>query len=188
MKKGQRQASNANDAEAKLRKLLPLARKGDEQAVKEVFDMMPTMIEAAGDMALQVEYSWFKTIARDDTLVHEAMRRTLSTMKAELAGACPTPLENLLVDRILACWLQMQYVDIRFAQRNQKGLSWEAIRTYQVWQDRAQRRYLSAIRALATIRRLELPAVQVNIGEKQVNVVGPGGRPALPDPDEEPAQ
>jgi hypothetical protein len=34
----------------------------------------------------------------------------------------------------------------------------------------AHNRYLSAIRTLAQVRRLGVPAVQVNIGEQQVNV------------------
>jgi hypothetical protein len=38
--------------------------------------------------------------------------------------------------------------------------------------ERAQRRYLSAIKALVQVRMLVVPAVQVNIGEKQINVAG----------------
>jgi hypothetical protein len=36
--------------------------------------------------------------------------------------------------------------------------------------ERAQRRYLGAIKALAQVRKLGVPAVQVNIGEKQINM------------------
>ena len=42
--------------------------------------------------------------------------------------------------------------------------------------DRAQRRYLAASKTLAQMRKLRVPAVQVNIGEKQVNVAGGGMR------------
>jgi hypothetical protein len=38
--------------------------------------------------------------------------------------------------------------------------------------DRAHRRYLSAIKALALVRRLAVPVLQVNIARKQVNVAG----------------
>ncbi len=38
--------------------------------------------------------------------------------------------------------------------------------------DRSRRRYLAAIRALAHLRRLQVPAVQVNVAEKQINVAG----------------
>jgi hypothetical protein len=41
---------------------------------------------------------------------------------------------------------------------------------YQRHQDRAHKRYLSAVRALAQVRRLLTPAVQVNIGGQQVNI------------------
>ncbi|MGD9893490.1 MAG: hypothetical protein AB7R89_17845 [Dehalococcoidia bacterium] len=36
--------------------------------------------------------------------------------------------------------------------------------------ERAQRRYLAAIRTLAQVRRLLVPNVQVNIAENQINV------------------
>jgi hypothetical protein len=39
--------------------------------------------------------------------------------------------------------------------------------------DRAHRRYLTAIKTLATVRKLALPVLQVNIAKKQVNVAGP---------------
>jgi hypothetical protein len=38
--------------------------------------------------------------------------------------------------------------------------------------DRAHKRYLSAIKTLATVRKLALPVLQVNIAKKQVNVAG----------------
>jgi len=38
--------------------------------------------------------------------------------------------------------------------------------------DRAHHRYLSAIKALAQVRQLQLPALHVNIGGPQVNVAG----------------
>jgi hypothetical protein len=48
------------------------------------------------------------------------------------------------------------------------------------WQkriDAAHRRYLSAIKTLATVRKLALPALQVNIARRQVNVLGPTAAP-----------
>jgi hypothetical protein len=40
------------------------------------------------------------------------------------------------------------------------------------WVERARRRYLAAVKALAHVWRLRLPGVQVTIGDQQVNVVG----------------
>jgi hypothetical protein len=82
----------------------------------------------------------------------------------------PSLLERLVIDRVVTCWLQVQYWDWLAAQSNDRTLRQ---REYlQRSQDRAQRRYLSAIRSLATVRRLLLPPVQVNIGNQQVNVAG----------------
>jgi hypothetical protein len=41
-------------------------------------------------------------------------------------------------------------------------------------QGRAQRRYLAAIKALAQVRKLHLPPIQVNIAKEQTNVVAAG--------------
>jgi len=41
--------------------------------------------------------------------------------------------------------------------------------------DHSHKQYLSAMKTLATARKLALPALQVNIARKQVNVVAPGG-------------
>ena len=43
---------------------------------------------------------------------------------------------------------------------------------YQHWLDRAQKRYLTALKTLAQVRRLLVPVVQVNIAQKQINVAG----------------
>jgi hypothetical protein len=37
--------------------------------------------------------------------------------------------------------------------------------------DRAHKRYLSALKALAQVRRLGVPRVQVNLGDKQFNIM-----------------
>ena len=39
--------------------------------------------------------------------------------------------------------------------------------------DWAHKRYLSAIKTLAVVRKLAVPVLQVNIARKQVNVAGP---------------
>ena len=58
-------------------------------------------------------------------------------------------------------------------------LAWNE--AYQRRIDRAQRRYLQAIRTLAQVRRLAAPAtnVQVNVAEHQVNQMGAAVRTAV---------
>jgi hypothetical protein len=49
-------------------------------------------------------------------------------------------------------------------------LTWAEDKAHRKRIEQAARRFLRAIKALAAVRRLQLPAMQVNIGEKQVNV------------------
>ena len=80
-------------------------------------------------------------------------------------------MERLLAERAVVCWLQLNYVDALLAQRLAgQGLARGQIAMYQEWLDRAQRRYLAALKTLAQVRRLLVPVVQVNIAKKQVNV------------------
>ena len=57
----------------------------------------------------------------------------------------------------------------RYAAPHQ-GRAWEDDAAHGKRIDQAERRYLRAIKALAEVRRIQLPAVRVNIREKQVNV------------------
>jgi hypothetical protein len=149
------------------------AQRGDAKALarlRPIFDASPAVWEACGDLAAQAESAWVEMIAGDQLLLDEAVRRKVANLREELGGPAPTPLERLLVERIAACWLQVQYFDVRYAQSaGELGIQWGE--HYQRRQDRAQRRYLAAIRTLAQVRRLLTPVLQLNVGETQVNVV-----------------
>ena len=76
-------------------------------------------------------------------------------MRVELAGANPSPLEKLLVERIVACWLQVNHADSVFAnnQSSSESLRKELLKR----QESVQRRYVDAIKQLAQLRRLVSP-------------------------------
>ena len=109
----------------------------------------------------------------ENDVVQEAVRMKLAELRDELAGPEASSLERLLANRVALCWLQVHYADTAYAQRNHEAtVSLELGEYYQRRQDQAHRRYLSAIKALAQVRRLLGPSVQVNIAERQVNVAG----------------
>jgi hypothetical protein len=72
---------------------------------------------------------------------------------------------------VVLCWLVVHGTEHQFAHAgdmSQKQANY--------WERRistCHRRYLSAVKMLATVRRLAIPVIvgQVNIGRKQVNVV-----------------
>ncbi len=76
------------------------------------------------------------------------------------------------MERIVANWLHLGRVEFNYA--NRETLSAELDAHYQRSLSAAQKRYLAAIKALAVVRRLALPALQVNIAQKQrvKNVTG----------------
>jgi hypothetical protein len=100
--------------------------------------------------------------------VKRSRRRTRSSSSSPAACACFSTFERLLADRIVLCWWQVHYADIVCARL--QGGTLQQREYYQRCQERAQRRYLAAIRSLACVRRLLQPGVQVNIAARQVNV------------------
>lgn len=100
----------------------------------------------------------------------DAVNKTIDTWRAELLGPDPSPLERLLVDRILVCWLQVQAADRDCLAAEKLPAKQADYR--QRTRDRAHRRLLSAVKTLATVRKLALPALQVNIADQQINTTG----------------
>jgi hypothetical protein len=169
-------SADPGERRKQVRELIKCAEKGDESilpAIRELLDLDPSLVEGVGNLALQVQASWIKAYTGGNLVLVEAAERKMREMRDELAGPSPSPLERLLVERILACWVQMNYLDAIYAQRMASGeaVAWEAHEGHQRRQDRAHGRFLSAVKTLALVRRLGLPALQVNIGDKQVNVV-----------------
>ncbi len=153
--------------------LVGRARRGDDVALRELeecFDRSPAVWRLLGDIAKQAEGALIKLVSEEDALQAEALERMAAMMRTELAGEQPSPLEGLLAERVVACWLQVYCAERGYARGMQVGMSREAAEYFQLWQQRAHERYLSAIRTLAQVRRLLPTIVQVNIGAQQVNV------------------
>jgi hypothetical protein len=104
-------------------------------------------------------------------LVQETLPRKMDLLREELSGPNPTPLERLLVERVVASWLHLHHLEVAYAQK--ENMSLELGSYYQRSLSAAQKRYLAALKTLALVRKLAVPVLQVNIARKQVNVAGP---------------
>jgi hypothetical protein len=160
-----------------LEALLARAHAGDEAAVplvRVLFAEAPGRLEALGDLARHAEMALIVAAAGKDLAFKEGLLAKLVQLRADLAGPSPSPLERLLVGRVAACWLQVQDADIRYAQ-NQRDCTFAQGDYYQRRQDRAHRRFLSAIKALALVRRLALPVLVAQVhAAPRVCVNNPG--------------
>jgi hypothetical protein len=153
----------------KLMTLIDRAQDGDEEALpvlRKVLDEAPEVARIV-DLARNVERIIIEKMSGDDVFTQEAIPRNLKAMKRKIAGENPSPLERLLAERITVCWLELQYFQAIYAQ-NLHNLSITQSDYHQRRLDKAHRRYLSSIKALAQIRKMG-PAVQINIAEKQIN-------------------
>ena len=114
-------------------------------------------------------------------LVREGYERRAAELRRELLAAGDSPLERLLIDRVVVTWLQASHADATYANLLKgDGHTWAEGKYRQDRQDRAHGRHLKAVKALATVRRLLLPPVQVNIGRNQI--ISQGG-PAVAAPE-----
>jgi len=160
---------------AELKALLKRTQAGDHTALPVVRQMVgnPHYLRLlGGELAETAAKSFIRAMSDTDIGFAEAVQKKMELMRAELLGANPTPIERLLVERIVACWLQVQDADIRTAQ-GQRDASIRLADFHQRRMDAANRRFLAAVKALAVVRKLAVPVLQVNIAKKQVNVVAP---------------
>lgn len=102
--------------------------------------------------------------------VAEAIDMRLEQVRKELEGPTPTPMECLLAERAAFCWFAVNYYETLFTQATDLTLRQAEFHQRKI--DRAHGRFLSALRTLAQVRKLALPALQVNFGANQVNVAG----------------
>jgi len=156
----------------KLMALIDRAQDGDEEALpvlRKVLDKAPRIARFI-DLARNVERSIVEKMSGDDVFTQEAIPRNLKAMRVEIAGENPSPLERLLAERITVCWLELQYFQAIYTQ-NLGNFSIIQGDYHQRRIDKAHRRYLSSIKALAQIRKMG-PAVQINIAEQQINQAG----------------
>lgn len=148
------------------------ADRGDARAARAIQTLvneMPDLWEGCGNVATAAEEALVNLHAGRSVLAREALRKKLRDMRAALAGPSPSPLEQLLVERVVMCWLHSYQADMVYA-RAVGQLPPQQVELYHRRQDRAARQYLKALRSLADVRRLLIPVVQLNVAQKQVNV------------------
>jgi hypothetical protein len=124
-------------------------------------------------IAAAAERAWLRRICPDAPGDRAALAGQMAELRAELSGPEPPPLERLLVERVALTWVQLMAMESTCASRK---LDPAVLARFEKRRDQAHSRYIQAIKAIAQIRRLRLPAVLVNIataGGQQVNVAGP---------------
>ena len=94
-------------------------------------------------------------IAGGNVALCKSLWRQMAEVKAKLVDANTSPLERLLIDQIGICWLQAYAADLALAQR--LDISLRQAKFLEKRRDQAHRRLTTAIKGLASVRKL-LPA------------------------------
>src|SRR4051812_35492017 len=95
-----KQAPETDQVEA----LLKRAEAGDRSVLPELrkaLNMNPNIASLYGDLALQAEGALITLAAGENLLMAECLQRKLAETKTQLLGGSTSPLEKLLVERIV---------------------------------------------------------------------------------------
>ena len=127
-------------------------------------------VDAFGSPADWLRESLIKNTAGENPMIQEAIGRKLDNVRSELEGLNPSPIERLLAERASLCWFIVHRYESMFV--NSQNMAIVDAEYQQRKIDRAHVRFLSAVRTLAQVRKLGLPALQINVGANQVNMIG----------------
>lgn len=152
--------------------LIRRGESGDSEAFGELTylhqDIDDTVIDP-GDLGARADHALI-ALATTTLTDYAALVRYLEQMRTELDGPAPSPIERRLVDCVATCWLQLSYLEERWA----RALKGDSVATQQHLErllDGAHRRHLMTLKSLAQVRRLTVPVVQLNMANQQVNLV-----------------
>jgi hypothetical protein len=175
------------DVQESLEELRALSRKAEgggaegaearKELRRKLLEASPAVISRASDIGRKSQHLLIETASGGDPLTEYALSGRLDMMRDEIAGENPTPLEILLTERVVSCWLLVELFEALMASQlwketpDEKRVTERVLRYYLRWQESANARFLAAVRELARVRKLEAtaPPVQVNT---QVNILG----------------
>ena len=141
------------------------ANGGDKVAMAELRKELAgpnanAIISVCGDMSFQAEESLLVAILGQQEGAKTCVREKMRQMRVELGWTESSEMERILIERIIATWLDLYFAEVVYYQWKGGSIPEGKYKQYRI--DRSHRRHLSAIKMLATIRKMALP-LMVNI-------------------------
>jgi hypothetical protein len=147
----------------------------DRAELDRILRDVPAVWTVAGDVMNHTALGMINQMKGTYALT-ASLRTGWEQLQRDLARPSDGPLEALLIQQIALAWLKLAYTEHHHRHFLMAGNV--PITQCDFWERRltaAQRRFLRATETLMRVRRLQLPAVQVNIAEQQVNQVNARG-------------
>lgn len=138
----------------------------------------PEVVDSIGSPAGTLMLALMQRYVGRGEIERAATMRKFWQVVKELAGPDPTPMETLLAERAALCWLEVNF--LQAAMEWGKSPDSVPVATYRQRRvDMAHRRFLSAVKTLAVVRKLAVPALLVNVDGRSVHFTTPA--PATPE-------
>lgn len=162
--------------------VLDRAQKGDAAAIDELrgiagdAEWHNRLVNGLGNVNIRLEERLIELVAgQGETGLGLLMVKHLHELREKLRPKDASPLERLLVDRVVVCWLSAHVSEIKALT----GAHAPAVyRAMQRGVDSAHRRLMSAVRALRDYRRLDIdPAVLALVNVRAEATVQQGADP-----------
>ena len=142
----------------------------DLAEVRATLQAHPELWRAAGDLTVRVRNLSLAPF-ESNSVVWESIVFGLEQLRADLGFDEASAVERLLIDQIVTAQVLFSTASLRLSRATSKG---EGL----YWDRRVQAdhgRLVRSIEALARVRRLRIPAVQVNIRAGAMPPPAPGG-------------
>lgn len=151
-------------------------REGSREALQRLKSDCPELgailAQKCGDAANRAETALVRQASRGNVLDEESTRDWLAGVRVTLTQPGDTELEAMLVHRVALCWLALNDAEAERATKRADGIGYASGDFLDKHLARLNADLFKAMKALATVRKLRRPVVQVNIADKQVNVAG----------------
>jgi hypothetical protein len=151
---------------------VPKPQPEDLEAFRALLTKLPEAWGVVGDLASQVSVGLVRAL-NGPASYRESIEHGMMALSRALGYDQAPALERLLIDQVVICWLRMYLAEGWYSQKQEQGGPLQAMEHIEKVLSTTQRRYLRAIESLARVRKLQI-ALQINIGEKQVNIAGEG--------------
>lgn len=148
--------AKSEDVIEELRELVELGETDDKSViprVRHLLDQHADIADHFGDAAKIATELWLALYAGNSAILTESTRRKMVLLKVSIAGPVPEPLETLLVEHVVVCWLQMHATEALHAQAHQEKASDAVLRERQRQTEVSQKLYGSALKQLAELRK-----------------------------------
>jgi hypothetical protein len=145
--------------------------KEDLQTIREFLIDYPEFCRAVFSMTEAIQRQIVKNFIGDE-VAQTAIEEHIVYLRDEMGYHEEPIMEKLLIENIVTTWLRVQWLDYLVAAKMAGEFRIPAMEFWQRSLAMAQRNYLAACETLAKIRKMRLPNIQLNIGDKQINVAG----------------